>query len=1053
MSIAKFSVKNSVLINLLMLLVFIAGIFAMLVIPKEDAPAVDFGRAYIWVTYPGVSPEDMETLVADKIEDKIVDVDGVDYVTTTIQTGMVICMVTFETDVDPDDAWNDVNDAFNKITGLPSEADDPVIIRLNMREVNSICDISMSAPYKDKTVNALAEELLDKLKKISNVSKAEQYGDREEKIFVDVDPDKLAAYGLTMNSIASAISNSNVNYPGGDIDFGSSERTVRTTGEYGNVREIQEQIITTDANGRTVKLGDIANVYYGHDDLEVITRLDGEKSILFEVYKKASGNIIEVMKDVREVAKQFEEEHEGVKVSIRSDDSKDVKDSIYTLGTSMSMGIILVFFAMLFFLGKKNALFASLGIPFSFLMCFFIMYTIDYTINNLSLFALILVLGMIVDDAIVVIENVHRHMEMGKTPEEAAIVGTEEVTYPVIAAVATTAAAFLPMLLMKGMMGKFLSVFPVVVSIALFCSLLESLVILPSHLADFSKQITVKKPHKIHQKMLEIYQKFAIYFLRHRLLTILGVVLLLLGSFGMMLGGLVKFEFFPSSPGTSMSLEIKTPVGTSLEKTEEISSKIEKYIGKEMPQKDDVTAVVSYVGMMSENHRPTVRTNYITINIDLVDPDDASFEQSEIKTSIRSFLKKIPEVVYIEFAEGTDGPPVDDDISLRISGDDLDKLAIISDNVQSMLKTIPGVEDLKDNLDFTKKQVEIVPNRKKLAEYGFSVQDLGVAVWTAVNGRTIGQYRGQGVDECDITLRLDKDKVGDLEQLKDFKILSPSGDLVPLRSLADFKVNLGIGTISHRNGDRIVIIKGSCGMYEKDGKMVKRTPSEVTTLLMGNKITGEKGLLADFNSKYSGYQLEFGGQAEQQRESYNSLILACIVAVIIIYTILAWQFKSYVQPFIVLLSLPFAFIGVIFGLAVTRLPFSLPTFIGVVGLVGVVVNDSLVLVDFVNRLREEGHDRWSSLIEAGKIRLRPIFLTTFTTIAGFSPMILSTSSASQDWKPIAVAMAFGLAFATLLTLLVLPCMYSIVDSVFGKFGMTRFKQHISLDEALRRMGE
>ncbi len=1051
MSIAKFSVKNSVLINLLMILVFVAGIYAMFVIPKEDAPAVDFGRAFIWVTYSGVSPEDMETLVADKIEDEIVDVDGVDYVNTTIQTGMVICMVTFETDVDPDDAWDDLNVAFNKITGLPNGADDPVIIRLNMREVNSICDISMSSPYKDKTTNALADEFLEKLKKVNHVSKAEQYGDREDKIFIDVDPDKLSAYNLNLDAIASVITARNLNYPGGDIDFGSSERAVRTVGEYSTVNEIKEQIITTDSDGRTVKLGDIAHVYYGYDDLEVITRLDGEKSILFEVYKKATGNIIAVMKDVREVAKKFEEDHEGVKISIRSDDSKDVKDSIYTLGTSMSIGIVLVFFAMLFFLGKKNALFASLGIPFSFLMCFFIMFMIDFTINNLSLFALILVLGMIVDDAIVVIENVHRHMEMGKTPEEAAIAGTNEVTYPVMAAVATTAAAFLPMLLMKGIMGKFLSVFPIVVSIALACSLVECLIILPSHLADFSKQITVKKPHKIHKKMLEIYQRFVTYFLRHRLLTILGVFLLLCVSFGMMFAGLVKFEFFPSSPSTTMSLTFKTPVGTALDKTEEISSRIEKYIAKEMPQKEDIISVVSYVGMMSENHRPTVRTYYATLNIDLVDPDKATFDQSEIKTSIRSYLKKIPEVVYIDFSEGGDGPPVEDDISLRISGNDLDKLASISENIKGILKGIPGIEDVKDNLDFTKKQVEIVPYHKKLAEYGFTVQDLGVAVWTAVNGRMIDKYRGQGVEECDITLRLDQDKVGDLEQLKDFKILSSSGNLVPLRSLAEFKINLGIGQITHRNGDRVVTITGSCGMYEKDGKMIKRSPSEVTTMLSGSKVTGEKGLLSDFNSKYSGYLLEYGGQAEQQKESYHSLILAVIVAIIIIYTILAWQFKSYVQPFIVLLALPFAFIGVIFGLAITRLPFSLPTFIGVVGLVGVVVNDSLVLVDFVNRLREEGHDRWSSLIEAGKIRLRPIFLTTFTTIAGFLPMILSTSSATEDWKPIAVAMAFGLAFATLLTLLVLPCLYSVVDSVFGKLGMTRFKEHISLEEALRRM--
>ena len=936
---------------------------------------------------------------------------------------------------------------------MPDGASDIIVIRLNMREVNEICNVSMSSPFETKTTNSLAEDFEQKLKKVANVSKVEQYGEREEKIFIDVDPDKLSAYGLALGDITSAVTRRNVTFPGGDIDFGSSQRAVRTVGEYQTVAQIQNQIVTVDDRGRSVRLKDIANVYYGFDDLEVATRLDGQKSIFFQVYKKATGNIIEVMKDIRQVAKQFESDHQGVKVSINNDDSKDVKNSINTLGTSTFYGIILVFFMLLLFLGWKNALFAGLGIPFSFLLCFFIMYTIDISINNLSLFALILVLGMIVDDAIVVIENVHRHIEMGKTPEQAAIDGTEEVTFPVIAAVATTAAAFMPMLMMKGMMGKFLSVFPIVVSLALLCSLAECLIILPCHLADFSKQITKKKPHKVYNKMLEIYHRLIVNFLKHRFLALLGVVAALLICVWMLMGGLVKFDFFPSSPSTTMILKIKTPVGTSLENTEEIVSKVEKYIAKQMPENGDILSIVSYVGMISENHRSTLRTYYATINIDLVDPDDAKFEQDKIKSSIRKFLKTIPEIVFVEFDEGSDGPPVGDDISMRIEGANLQKLIAISADVEAILNSFPGVEDVGNDLNYDKKQVEILPYHNKLAKYGLTVQDISQAVWTAVNGSDISEYRGQGVKECDITLRLDDAKIGDLEKLKNFKIRSSSGDVLPLRSLAEFKVNLGIGQLKHRNGERVVTITAGCGMYEKDGKKVKRIPSEVTKMLVGSKITGEKGVLSDFSSKYPGYILEFGGRAEQQRESYSSLGLAFIVAIIIIYTILAWQFKSYVQPLIVMFALPFAFIGVVIGLVVTGLPFSLPVLIGVVGLAGVVVNDSLILVDFVNRLREEGHNRWSSLIEAGKTRLRPIFLTTFTTIAGFLPMILSSSSATAEWKPVAVSMAFGLGFATFLTLLVLPCLYSVVDSVFGFLRITRFKEHISLSDALKKMGE
>jgi len=1049
MSVAKFAVKNSVLVNLLMFLIFVVGIFSLIVMPKESDPPVDFGMAFIGVDYVGVSPSEMETLVTAKIENRIAGIDGIDFVNSTSQEGNVAIMVRFEPNVDPDDAWDELNTAMNKVTDLPDGADDPRIIRMKMREINPICELSLTGDFTPGSLKELGDELNDQINNILDISKTDMYGDRKKQVLIDVIPEKLFSYGLTLSDIQSQIVARNLNRPGGKVFLGNTQRVLRTVGEFSNISDIENLIIKTDKYGRSIKLKDVSLVYYGYEDLSVIARLNGRRNILFQIYKKGTGNIIKVMEDVRDCAKKFEENYVGTQIEIRNDSSLDVKKNIDTLGLAMFLGIILVFFMLWIFLGWRNASMAALGIPFSFLLSFSIMYMTDVSINSLSLFALILVLGMIVDDAIVVIENVHRHIEMGKEPFRAAVDGTNEVALPVVAAVATTVAAFMPMLMMQGMMGKFLSILPIVVSIALVSSLLECMIVLPSHLGEFSKKIEVKKPHKIHDAMIKYYEKVLLVFLKNRVKSLLGVVSLLIISGGLIFFNLVSFEFFPQSPPSSIVLKIKTPLGTSLEVTEEITQRIEKFILNKMPQKSDVKAIISYVGMISDNYRASIKSSQASLNIDLVSADDAQFEQTDMKNAIRKFIKSIPLVVFVQFADGQqDGPPIGDPVSLRISGDDLERLQYISEYIKTELEKIPGVFDISDDIDFNKKEIRVIPYHNKLAMYGYSVAEISNIIWMASNGKRVSIYRGDGSDEKDIILRIDEEKIDDLEELMNYKVRNRSGQLIPLKSLAQFEITQGISKIRRRDKKRLVKVRANVGSYEVDGKTYQRTPSQVTKILQGNKLKNQVGILTNFNKKFPGYTLEFGGRAEEQQKSFHSLYLAFIVAVIVIYMILATQFKSYVQPLIVMTTLPFAFIGVIFGLFITRLPFSFGSLVAVVGLAGIVVNDSLVLVDFINKLREQGYDRWHSIIEAGKTRLRPIFLTTFTTIAGFMPMILSTSEATKDWKPIAVSMAFGLLFATVLTLLVLPCIYSLVDSFFGKIGITRFKSHCSLQEAL-----
>ena len=1042
MSIAKFSVENTVLVNMLMIVVFIMGIYTVFTIPKEASPAVDFGSAIIIVNYPGVSPEEIEYLIVKKIEDQLKNLDNVDYITSTSQEGRANIRVAFDAKANTDEAWDALNVEMDKVTGLPADAMDPVLVQLKMREVNEICDISLSGDFSGNSLREISENLKEALQNIKFVSKIEVFGTQERQIHINADLDRLNHYGLTLSDLSSMVQTRNMNVPGGTVNFGKAEFIVRSMGEFQNIEEVFELIVKSDSQGRMIFLSDVADVEDTLEEQRIISKLDGRPSINISVYKKAEGNIIDVMKNVREVVADFQNTVPGLTATVRNDDSINVQNSVRNLGGSAIFGVVLVFFILWLFIGWRNAFLAAWGIPFSFMLTFVILSFTEITMNNLSLFALVLVLGMIVDDAIVVIENVYRYIEKGLPVKEAVITGTKEVTWPVIAAIATTCAAFLPILLTEGIMGKFIRVFPIVVSIALLASLFECLVVLPAHISEVVKQrdVSKAKPKHFYQNIQKKYRKLLRFVLCKRGWAVSIVSVGLLFSFYMLMAGWVKFDFFPRRAPTSLSLKIRTPVGTNLETTNNIVSQIENFI-LNMPEKDDVTAIVTTVGQLRENMQWRQATSNAELKIDLVEADDMKYNVEQIRNRIRKYLNELPGLYTYRFGEGRGGPPVGLDLELRVKGDDLQRLQYIANFIKAEVEKLPGVSDIEDSFSPGKEEVRIRPKHEKLAIHGITVAQIASLVRTASYGSTISKFRGMGVEEFDIILKARDEQIESFEDLKHLKIRNRNGNLIQIDELVDFEVTKGLAEIEHRDGKRIITITGNSTFYDDNGKIRKRTANEITEYLFGNKIRRTSGVLSNFSQRFPGYQIESGGVAEDQRRSYRSLMVALGIALILVYSVLAAQFKSYVQPLIVMLTIPFGFIGVIFGLFISNLPFSLNTMISVVALSGVVVNDSLVLVDFINREREKGKDRWHSIISAGSIRLRPIILTTVTTIGGLLPMLLSRSEASADWKPMAVAISYGLGFATILTLFIIPCVYSFVDSFFGRFGMTRFKEH------------
>lgn len=1048
MSLVKFAVSNSALINMIMIIIFITGIFVLRDIPKEEMPAVDFGSFIVMVLYPGVSPAEIEKLIVKKIEDEIYDIDNINYISSTAQEGRAMIYIEFEPDADIDKAENDLRSELDKVSDLPADIDDPMMIRLNMREINEITDIVLGGDFSGNAIREIALDLQEGLQSIPYVSKVEIRGTREREIWIEGDAVRLNESGLTLNDLSEAIRLRNMNVPGGSVDFGRAEFIVRTIGEFQDVSDIRELVVRMDPDGQFLKVRDVAEVRDTLEERSTIAKLDGKPSVRLEVYKKAQGNVISVMKEVRQYVQEFQSNIPGLELTVRNDDSIEVGNSIRTLGNSALLGVFLVFIILFIFIGWRNALFAAWGIPFSFLLTFILMRYFGLTLNNMSLFGLVLVLGMIVDDAIIVLENVHRYTEQGMCPKTAAIKGTREIMWPVIAAVTTTAAAFMPMLIMEGMMGKFMRVFPIVVSMALLASLFESLVILPSHIADFSRPARdISKPHKLHNYLQNKYRWLLKRILKKRLLAIGIIILLFFLSFATIALRLVKAEFFPRQESKTIVLKIKTPVGTNIDKTNEVVSLIENFI-MNMPESEDVEAIVTSVGVMSMNHQRQVSSSNAELSIDLVEVDKMTFSHDQIKSTIRQFLDGLPGVYSYSFALPQTGPPTGKDIEIRVKGDNLERLAYISEVIKAELENIPGVVEIEDSFLPGKKEIVILPRHDELAMHGLTISQVAGMVRTASYGSTVSIFRGQGIEEYDIIVRLQESQVNDLESLKRLRIRNYQGKLVELGDIVDFELTSSLAQIEHRDRKRIITITGDTSTYGEGSIRQKRTSDEVVQILLGNQLTGKPGTLSDFNRRFPGYQLEFGGVVEEQRKSYNSLFLAFGIAIMIIFAILATVFKSYVQPLIVMMTIPFSFIGVIFGLLLTGLPFSLSTLVAMVALAGVVVNDSLVMVDFINKERERGVDRWNSLINAGSIRLRPIILTTVTTIFGVLPMILSTSKAAADWKPMAVSIAFGLAFATLLTLFIIPVVYSLVDSLFGRLKLTRFKTHESFSNCI-----
>jgi len=1014
MNLARISVNNSVTVNTIMVTILILGFYALSKLPREFLPDITFNMVVVFTTYPGTSPEEMEKLVTIPLEDKVQDVDNIDFIIGRSAEGLSSLFIRFEEMSDDDFKiiLQDLRAAVNEVTDIPEEADDPVIFDLDTGQLMPAMQVTITGDMPEKVLKVLADEFKDRLLEIEHIGKIELTGVREREIWVKIDPDRLYSYGLSMDQVILALQGTNFNMPAGSMEVGSSKYLIRTIGEYDHPQDIKNVIVRSDPEGKHVKIDNIATIDDTFEKTTTLSFFNRKQGVSFHISKKKEGNTIAIVDQIKELARTFEKKRlpPGGKILISNDSSIQIRDSIRKLGSNAIMGTIFVVIVLCLFIGWRNAFFAAIGIPVSIMCTFIFMNNTGQSLNTSSLFALMMVIGIIVDDAIVIIENCYRYRTMGFSAKEAAVMGTTEVMGPVFTACLTTIAAFLPLMLMSDIIGKFLRVVPVVVCLSLSASLIEAFLILPSHIADWSKREKLNEiRERIVKRFRSWYTKKLTIVLKRRYVFVGSVFSLFLGCVSLILFGVIDVDMYSMEEISQFYINVRLPEGTSLETTNRVLAKMERRIAAQVPT-HEVEAFVTNSGMIMADDEWVFSASLGHIMVDLVEKKDRERSIDDIIAQCRVLLRDIPGYTTIDFRKLRAGPPMAPDVEIKVVGKYLKTINKASEELIAALGTIPGVYDIKDDLNFGKKDLKIYIDEDKAALYGLDLFTIAATIRNAYEGKVATVYR-EADEEIDVVVKYDPDKVKNIEDIEKIKIMTPLGKFISFHNIGNVQLEPGYTDIFHYKLERAATITANVD---------KRVNATVT-------VNRELKKLAEpILQKYPRCRLRFEGAFQEMKEAFSSLGRLFALGIFLIYIILGAQFKSYSQPFIILLTVPFAFIGATFSLIMTNDPFSIVVLYGFIGLAGIAVNDAIVMMSFINNARSQGASRWKSIVQSGRLRLRPILLTSITTMFGVMPLALGLGGKSKIWAPMASTIFWGLFLATLLTLFILPCVYTII---------------------------
>ena len=1020
------ALKRQVTVLALLVIIVIAGVYCYATLPRESFPDITIPYVFVTTTYEGVAPEDMEQLITIPIERKLKGIDNVEEIRSTSAEGLSTVAIKFLPKVDLDDAVQKVRDKVDQAKNdLPADLpDDPTIEEVNFSDM-PVIRVVLSGPFSLRRLQNLAEDLQDRIESITGVLEARISGGLEREIHVEFDLDRVGAYNVPFSSIVNSVTRSNVNMPGGSMDIGEAKYLVRVPEDFKHPSEIYS-IVAFVRDGKPVYLRDVATIKDSSKDPLTRSRINREKSVTIAVSKRSGENIVRVTDDVKRIVNDMRPQlPQTLKIDLTADMSNDVRLMVADLENNIITGLILVLCVILIFIGGQSAIFVALAIPYSMFITFALLTGFDVTLNMVVLFSLILALGMLVDNGIVIVENIYRHMQQGKSRQDAARVGTDQVAWPVITSTLTTLGAFSPMMFWPGIMGEFMGYLPMTLIMALSASLFVALIINPVLSARYQKARLVKSignPHPREPIIKRFYLFLLKWCLRHRWVVVLS-------SFGMLVAAVVAFsvfgkgtEFFPETEPKRAYVNITAPEGTNLDTSDKLVIQVEKIVS----EYEDIRYVISNIGTIGGDpfSQGGTGSHISRVVLDFKDFHDRSRPSSEIVNEVRQRVLKTIQGAEVQVEKEEEGPPTGPPINIEISGEDILTLGELAAAVSKEIRNIAGLVDLKDNFVKGKPEIRVQVDKEKAALMGLDTYTIAYTVKAAINGVKAGVYR-EGKDEYDIIARLPERDRRSIENLKRITVSGSQGKPIPLTSLAEISLGSGIGAIMRLDQKRVVTISG-----------------DVSDRLANDVIKDIDARLQKNINWPRGYGYRFSGEQEEQAKAQAFLSKAFFACIAIILLILMTQFNSFITPFIIITSVILSLVGVFIGLLVTGTAFGIiMTGIGVISLAGVVVNNAIVLIDYYNQLLTKGLKSFDALIRAGSVRFRPVMLTAITTILGLLPMATGVSfdfrklawdiggESSQWWGPMAVAVIFGLGFATLLTLIVVPVLCSLVDSM------------------------
>lgn len=1089
---ASFFIDRHRVVYLMIFLIVVWGFMAYTQMPREVNPEVRLPYGYVLTTYIGAAPEEVESLITDKIEKEMESIEDVKLIQSNSGYGFSTVFLEFEPGVDLDKKLQKMREGVQSIQSeLPDDAETPTV---NSFETNNgpIMIINVSGDYDFIELKNIAEKIKDGLENIKDVSSVEIIGGLEREIGINVDPQKLARYNISLDQINNAISMANVNLPGGNIVLDKKDYNIRTVGKFESIEEIENVVITYVGNS-PLFLKDIAEIEDGYKKPENYSKMSVglgtdkpsvKNAIALSVKKNQSKDVIKISKEIH----KFLDEKDGklypedLQVEISGDLSVYVEDELGAVFNNAKAGLFLVIIVLFLFIGFFESLVVAIVIPLSIFVACGLMNGFDMTFNTISLFSLVLAVGMLVDNGIVVMENIDRLRLKGVSARLAAEAGTNQIAPAIAASTLTTLAAFFPIALTPGIMGDFIRPIPITVIFALTSSFFIAVTVTPALSSRMLKKHKGEQSLKRHPSLdkvikiicialvfilamfafkdsdgsmqgfgalswmfaivfsigmaikmfrrnvnekkhpiIERYGKilYSIVSSRRKKLIVLGIVFVAFISSIMMIPlGILKIEMFPKQDFTRLNINIKAPVGTDLDTTADIVSEVEKRLFSYLEIESFVTNV-GFVGADSlESFSVSVggTPNRARIIIDLVEKEYRDRESMEIAEDIRNNIKNIPGAD-IEVSEVQGGPPTGSPVYIRVEGEKLDDLQSIGKDFTEILKKIDGTRDVRNTLEAGVPELQIKIDKQKASSLGLDDMTVAMGVRNAIYGRKVTTFR-HDQEEIDVVIRTTNEKFDSVEDLNKLYFYSRFGRAIPFSQVASVYETKSFNVIEHHDMKRYVAV-------------ISDKEEDVVALDIINSFKEE---IKDYDLP-EGVYINYGGEAEDIQESFTDMFLNMVIAAILVYIILSVQFNSLSQPFVILFSVPLALIGVAFGLIITGNNFGFIAFVGVVALVGIAVNDAIVLVDYINYLRKNGYEINEAIKETGMTRFIPVLATTITTIGGILPLTLKQSG----YAAMGYSIIFGLGVATVLTLMIVPILYSLVDGIKRRFRRPVFR--------------